>query len=287
MLLILGRGPAGISAALYAVRAGIETVVIGMDGGALKKTDKIDNYYGLSEAVSGAELLARGEAQAKRLGVRLVEAQAVGIGLGDVSGFRLQTTAGDFDGDALVMATGSARKTPSIPGLAALEGAGVSYCAVCDGFFYRGKQVAVLGAGEYALRECAELLPLASSVTLLTGGNPPASAIDPRLRVITTPVAEIKGAGKVESVLFKDGKTLPVDGVFVAVGVASTTDFARKIGCVTEGGKISVNAAMGTNIPGLFAAGDCTGGLLQVAKAVGDGAVAGTSAVKYIRGLQK
>lgn len=287
MLLILGRGPAGISAALYAVRAGIETVVIGMDGGALKKTDKIDNYYGLSEAVSGAELLARGEAQAKRLGVRLVEAQAVGIGLGDASGFRLQTTAGDFDGDALVMATGSARKTPSIPGLAALEGAGVSYCAVCDGFFYRGKQVAVLGAGEYALRECAELLPLASSVTLLTDGNPPATAIDPRLRVITTPVAEIKGAGKVESVLLQDGKTLPVDGVFVAVGVASTTDFARKIGCVTEGGKIAVNAQMATNIPGLFAAGDCTGGLLQVAKAVGDGAVAGTSAVKYIRGLQK
>ena len=167
--------------------------------------------------------------------------------------------------------------------LAGLEGHGVSYCATCDAFFYRGRDVAVLGSGEYALHEVQALLPVAHSVTLLTGGAPLTAQFPPEVAVRTEAVEAILGEERVTGVQLKDGGTLEVSGVFVALGVAGSTALARKLGAEVNGSRIVVDDHMQTSLPGLYAAGDCTGGLLQVAKAVYEGAVAGTEAAKALR----
>lgn len=281
-IIIIGKGPAGISCALYTLRAGIETVVIGNGAGALGKAEKIENYYGLQAPVSGAELAASGIEQAKRLGATLIEEEVVGIGYD--GSFTVRTHTAEYRADSVVIATGSPRKVPNIKGITELEGRGVSYCAVCDAFFYRGKKVCVLGGGEYAVSEVRELLPIAGSVSLLTNGGEPSADIPDGVSVITKPIRELKGSERIESVVFKDDSELSLDGLFIAFGTAGSADLARKLGVFTSGNKIAVSENMSTNIPGLFAAGDCTGGMLQVAKAVYDGAAAGTEAVKFLRG---
>lgn len=278
---ILGNGPAGVSAALYTVRAGLETTILKKDAGALAKADKIENYYGFAKPISGRELLENGTAQAERLGVRLLTQEVVGLGFG--TGLEVYTAEQTHTADAVILATGSARNAPKIEGLAALEGKGVSYCAVCDAFFYRGKDVAVLGSGEYARHEVQELLSVAGSVTLLTDGTEPQADFPSAVGIQKSPVAALRGADKLESIAFRDGSELTVQGVFVACGVAGSADLAKKIGAVTQGTKIVVNDNMETNIPGLYAAGDCTGGTLQIAKAVYEGMRAGMQVVKYLR----
>lgn len=167
-IVIIGSGPAGVSAALYAARAGVQTTVLTKGPGALDRAELIQNYYGFAESITGAELERRGIEGAKAVGVEFVTTEAVGLTYTDK--LTVETLAGDFPADAVILATGASRAAPRIPGLAGLEGHGVSYCATCDAFFYRGRDVAVLGSGEYALHEVQALLPVAHSVTLLTGG---------------------------------------------------------------------------------------------------------------------
>jgi len=283
-VIIIGNGPAGISAALYTTRAGLKTTVIAKDGGALEKADKIENYYGFKEPVSGKELVESGISQAKRLGADFLKSEVVGIGYTDK--LTVSATSGDYLADSVIIATGYQRKIPKIPGVLQFEGKGISYCAVCDAFFYKGKDVAVLGCCEYALHEAMELLPIAKSVTIITNGSEPIDNIPPEINVITKLVAEFSGDDTLKSVKFQDGTSIPVSGVFIAIGIAGSSDLARKLGARTEGNKIVVDENMATNIPGLFAAGDCTGGMLQIAKAVYQGAQAGSEAVKYIRKLK-
>ena len=184
-IVIIGGGPAGLSAAIYAVRAGMQATVLYKDGGALAKTDKIENYFGFIEPVSGAELLERGQKQAERLGAVLRQTEVTGIEYA-AQGFTVKTADGVFDADAVILATGSPRAVPKIEGVAAFEGRGVSYCAICDAFFYRGKDVAVLGQGEYALEEARVLLPVAQSVTLLTDGSEAPADLPDGLRYLRT-----------------------------------------------------------------------------------------------------
>ena len=280
-VVIIGAGPAGVSAALYTARAGVDTTVLTKGPGALARAAGIENYYGVPGPVSGAELERRGIEGAEAVGVKFVHTEAVGLTFTDK--LTVETLAGDFPADAVILATGASRAAPPVPGLAALEGRGVSYCATCDAFFYRGKDVAVLGSGEYALHEIAALLPLAKSVTLLTGGAELTASFPAQVAVRTQTVEAILGPDKVSGVQLAGGEVLPVDGVFVAMGVAGSTALARKMGAQVEGNKIVVDDKMMTTIPGLFAAGDCTGGLLQVAKAVYEGAVAGNEAAKALR----
>lgn len=280
-IVIVGSGPAGVSAALYAARAGVETVILSKGSGALARAEKIENYYGFAEPVSGAELERRGIEGAKALGVQLVETEAVGLTYTDK--LTVETLAGDFAADAVILATGASRATPNIPGLAGLEGHGVSYCATCDGFFYRGKDVAVLGSGEYALHEVNALLPIARSVTLLTNGAPLTAQFPPQVRVEPRKIAAVLGEQVVSGVELAGGETIDLNGVFVALGVAGSTALAKKLGAEVAGNRIVVDGSMQTTIPGLYAAGDCTGGLLQVAKAVYEGAQAGSEAAKALR----
>ena len=280
-VVIIGSGPAGISAALYTARAGVDTTVLTKGPGSLARAEGIENYYGVPGSISGAELERRGIEGAKEVGVKFVEAEAVGLTFTDK--LTVETLSGEYPADAVILATGASRTAPPVPGLKDLEGRGVSYCATCDAFFYRGKDVAVMGSGEYALHEASALLPLAKSVTLLTGGAELTAQFPPEITVRTEKVEAILGQDKVSGVRLAGGEELPLDGVFIALGVAGSTALARKMGAEVDGNKIVVDANMMTTIPGLYAAGDCTGGLLQVAKAVYEGAVAGNEAAKALR----
>lgn len=300
-IIIIGAGPAGISAALYAARANMDPLVINNGIGALEKAEKIENYYGMEHPVSGKELFETGLAQAKALGVRILEVQVLGIGGFDT--FTVKTTAGDFDTISVILATGSKRKAPAIPGIKEFEGRGVSYCAICDAFFYRGKDVAVLGNGDFAMHEAKELANTASTVTIYTNGEEPEFTLEGNISVNTMKIQSVEGDELVSGIrLAPDmqaqetdsdtekavGEFCHADGLFIAMGTAGSTEIARQMGAeLTEKGNILVNENMETTIPGLYAAGDCTGGLLQVAKAVCDGAQAGINAGKYVRSLNK
>lgn len=283
-VIIIGSGPAGVSAALYTVRAGIDTTIIGGKEGALSKAREIENYYGLPAPISGADLLQNGIAQARRLGVKVLHQEVVGIREDDDC-FIIEATEDSFHGKVVILATGGSRTKPKWQDIDTFDGMGVSYCAVCDGFFFRGKDVAVAGSGPYALHEAQALLPLVKSVTLCTDGQPLTADFPPEIKIEDKPVMGLEGTSVLSAVRFKDGSALEVSGLFVAIGSAGSSDLANTIGANIQGGNIVVDAQMCTNIPKLLAAGDCTGGMKQIAKAVYEGAVAGTEAVRILRNL--
>lgn len=292
-VVIIGGGPAGISAALYTARGNLNPLVIHTGIGALEKAEKIENYYGLETPLSGPELFERGIRQAKALGVRFLEGQVLGIRGFDT--FTVKTTAGDIETESVILATGGRRATPAIPGIKEYEGRGVSYCAVCDAFFYRGREVAVLGNSDFALHEAEELKNVTPSVTIYTNGEEPDFSREPSIAVNTMKIQSIEGDQAVLGLRMETDTSrqedeneevsfYPAEGVFVALGTAGSTEIARQMGAeLTEKGNIRVNENMETTIPGLFAAGDCTGGLLQVSKAVYEGSQAGISAGRYVR----
>jgi len=284
-VIIIGSGPAGLSAALYTCRAGLSTTIIGLGYGALERAEKIENYFGLPNPVSGKELLETGLMQAERLGAERVSDEVLDISWAD--GFTIITKNNAFKAKCVILTTGASRKKLRIKGLDTFEGKGVSYCAVCDAFFYRKKQVAVIGSGEYALHEINELLPVASSVTLFTDGKELEADIPSSVRVIGTPIAEVYGGNKLEGIELMDNGRVSVSGVFIAVGTAAATDLAKKLGVETNGNSILVDEKMSTNVPGMFAAGDCTGGVMQISVAVGEGAKAALSAIEFIRKGEK
>lgn len=280
-VIIIGSGPAGISAALYTVRSNLKTLVLSQNKGSLRKAEKIENYYGWEPALSGNELIATGINQAINLGVQIHYEEVLSIDYFDK--LTVKTVQNSYQATSVLIATGAERNTPKIKGIKAFEGKGVSYCAVCDAFFYRQKPVAVLGNGEYALHEALELLPVAKSVTILTNGQPLTVTPPEAIIINPTPVKELLGESTLQQIHLENETFLEIQGLFVAYGIAGSTALARKLGAETSGNNIVINAEMQTNIPGLFAAGDCTGGLLQIAKAVYQGAQAGLSMVKYCR----
>ncbi|MCR5207708.1 MAG: NAD(P)/FAD-dependent oxidoreductase [Eubacterium sp.] len=280
-VIIIGAGPAGISASLYAKRANKSVLVIYHGESQLEKAHAIDNYYGFPEGITGTELYENGIAQAKALGVEVKNEEALHIEMNAEMCFDVTTTDGKYTGEALILSTGNKKIRPNIKGVEAFEGKGVSYCAICDGFFYRKKSVAVIGGGDYALSEAGDLENIVSELTVLTNGKP--APDNERYKFIETPIKEIKGEERVSAVVFEDGSELEVSGVFIAEGVAGGADFAKKIGIATDGDSIKTDARMLTNVPGVFACGNVTGGLLQVCKAVYEGAEAGLSAVNYLK----
>lgn len=284
-LIIAGAGPAGVSAALYAVRSGITPLVLHKGGGALEKAVKIENYYGLPHPVTGAELYKNGLKQLESFQVPVVEEELLAVEYdGD---YTVRTTEHTYQSKALILATGAKRNPLALKELKKYEGSGISYCAVCDGFFYRGKEVAVLGNGPYALHEAKVLEPLAAKVTILTNGkeadfNGEDTA---SIQIETKKVISAGGDETLSYVQLEDESRLPISGLFVALGTADSTDIARKLGLIIENNHILIEPDTSTPLPGLYAAGDCTGGMLQIAKAVYEGAMAGTRAVNYLKPL--
>ena len=284
-LIIAGAGPAGVSAALYAVRSGITPLVLHKGGGALEKAVKIENYYGLPHPVTGAELYKNGLKQLESFQVPVVEEELLAVEYdGD---YTVRTTEHTYHSKALILATGAKRNPLALKELKKYEGSSISYCAVCDGFFYRGKEVAVLGNGPYALHEAKVLEPLAAKVTILTNGkeadfNGEDTA---SIQIETKKVISAGGDETLSYVQLEDESRLPISGLFVALGTADSTDIARKLGLIIENNHILIEPDTSTPLPGLYAAGDCTGGMLQIAKAVYEGAMAGTRAVNYLKPL--
>lgn len=266
---VVGAGPAGCAAALYVARGGKSVRVFHNGKSALIKAHSIGNYYGA--ATSGAELYEKGLAQIQSVGAELVNAEVVSCSF---DGEYFRTNSGEETlSRTLVIATGATRVKPNIKGIDEFEGKGVSYCAVCDAFFYRKKTVAVLGAGEFARHEYNELSRVVGDVILLTDGEKTSISAD---KLDSRKIERLVGNnGRLSGVRFTDGNEIKLDGLFVAQGVLGGYSLAKQLGAFVDNDGIKVDGRCMTALKGLYAVGDCTHGIKQIAKAVYDGMTAG------------
>ncbi len=296
-VLVLGAGPAGLSAALYAARADLEPVVLtGTQlGGQASLTHTIENYPGFPDGVGGAELGDLFQRQAERFGavVEFDSAQAVDL---SKRPFRVQTDNGEYLADALIISTGASPNHLNVPGEVELTGRGVSYCATCDGWFFKDKPVVVVGGGDSALEEALFLTRFASSIkiihrrdTLRAGAILQKRAFEnPKIEFVwDTVVTEIVGNEKVEAVRLKNLKTgaeslLPTEGVFIFIGHTPNTQmFVGQL--EMENGYIKVDERMRTSVPGVFAAGEAADPhFKQVVVSAGMGAAAAIEATRFL-----
>lgn len=285
--IIIGSGPAGITASLYMVRAGLRVLIISKNESALDKAEKIENYYGFEMPISGKELNDAGIKQAKRIGAEFLEKEVISIKYSENNCYEVivanQGKDEKYIAKTIVLATGTNRNKPKIKGIKEFEGKGISYCAICDAAFFRNKNVAVLGNGDYAIGEIEELLPIVKSVTMLTNGLDPIEYRSDNLNVNTKKIREFRGSNIIEEIEFEDNTVEEINGIFIAQGVASSTDFAKKLGAMIENNYIVVNEKMETTVPNIYACGDCTGGLLQISKSVYEGTVAGLEIIKKLK----
>ncbi len=294
-VIILGAGPAGLTAGIYAARGGLNAVIVESKavGGQAALTAEIENYPGF-ESVSGFELVSLIQAQCERLGVAFVYDNPVNVSLdGNIKSVET-AYSGVLEARAVIIATGAMPRTLGLPRESALMGGGVSYCATCDGAFFKGKAVAVVGGGNTAAEDALYLEKFASSVTLIHRRDAlRADAIlAKRIAESTVKVAwdsvvtQLNGENKLSSVTLKNVKTgelsdLPVSGLFVAVGQTPATEGLK--GVELDGGYIVTDEEMCTSLPGVFAAGDVRKKTLrQVVTATADGAIAAESAIKLL-----
>lgn len=289
--IIIGSGPAGISASLYIARAGFKVLVISKKESTLDKAKKIENYYGFEKSISGKELKENGIKQAKNVGVKILEKEVIGIKYSENNCYEVivanQGMEEKYIAKTVVLATGVNRNNSKIQGIKEFEGRGISYCAICDAAFYRNKDVAVLGSGDYAIGEIQELLPIVKTVTMITNGHKPIEYRNERVSVNTKKIKEFRGNKKLEEIEFEDNTKQNIDGIFIAQGIASSVDFAKKLGAKIENNYIVVNENMETTVPNIYACGDCTGGILQISKAVYEGTKVGIEIIKKINAKSK
>ncbi len=278
-VIIVGAGPAGISASLYTIRRNLKTLIIYKEKSALEKSTKIENYYGFENGINGEELYKIGIRQAQNIGAEVIKDEVTNIKIDYLNEkeytFKVETLNNEFKAKSVILATGNKKNKPNIKNMDKYEGKGISYCAICDGFFYRNKNVAVIGNGDYAIAEAKDLQNIAKSITILTNGRQAPEYRAENININTKKIDQIEGENKVEEIDFVDNTKMKIDGIFIAQGVAGSTEFAKKIGAKINNDKIVVDENMETSIKGLFACGDCTGGLYQVSKAVYDGTKAG------------
>jgi thioredoxin reductase (NADPH) len=288
-VIIIGQGPAGLSAGIYTSRAGIDTAILGCEPKIAGDYD-IDNYFGFPETLSGKDLIERGMKQAVRFGATIKCDRVIGIHFDDTGKYIVKTENEEYRTCSVILATGVSRKKPRIPGLEKYDGKGISYCVSCDGFFFKGKKVIVAGEGLYAANQALELVNYTPDVSICTLGAKSAITEDfmeqlaaRNIQIMEKEISSLHGEINLEKITFNDGTEMDASGIFIALGDASSVDFAKSLGIFTEGNFIQVDRDMKTNAPGIFAAGDCTGGFLQISVAVGEGAIAGKSAIEHVR----
>ena len=291
-LIVVGGGPAGLTVALYAAREGIETLIIERSGvgGQAGMTERVDNYPGFSKGVKGAELADEMRAQVERFGVEILPAQAV-TSIELVGDYKVvRTESGDeYCSRALLLATGARYRRLNVPGEEDFIGAGIHFCATCDGPFYKGEEVVVVGGGNSGVEEGLFLTRFASKVTVLERSDRlKASQIlrekaerHPQMEVmLNTTVQEFKGDAKLSSVVIQDvttgqTKELKPGAVFIFIGLDPNTEFLRGVVDLDQWGSINTTVTLETSMEGVFAAGDGrAGSTKQVASAVGEGATA-------------
>ncbi len=298
---IIGGGPAGLTAAIYCARAGMNTLLIerAILGGQMSMCSTIENYPGFPSGISGVELSARFEDQAKRFGVETIwgEVQSVEL-LPKLK--KINLIDNSFTAKTVIIAIGTQPKKLNIPGETEFMGKGVSYCATCDGAFYKDKKVVVVGGGNSAIQEALFLTKFASKVYILHRRDKlradyilaDRAMTDPKIEIVWDSIPlSFNGEKKIESVSIKNVKTnetkeIICDGVFIYIGEAPNTALFRDEIDLTPEGFIKVDERMRTNIDGVFAAGDiCNKNFRQIATAVGDGAIAADSARKYLENM--
>lgn len=301
-VLILGSGPAGLTAALYAARADLAPIVLsGMEhGGQVSLTYSIENYPGFPEGIGGQELVELFQKQAERFGAKIEFDTATEVNL-SVRPFRVHTYSATYLADVLIIATGATARKLGIPGEQEFTGRGVSYCATCDGWFFKDKKVLVVGGGDSAIEEALFLTRYATSVTIVHRRDElRAGALlqkraqsNPKIDFLwNTIVTAIHGNGAVRSVTLKDvisGKERehPTDGVFIFIGHSPNTELFKGQLEMNEQGYIKVDDLMQTNIPGVFAAGEVADPhFRQVITSAGMGAAAAIQANRYLEALQ-
>ncbi|MBP6068746.1 MAG: thioredoxin-disulfide reductase [Anaerolineaceae bacterium] len=270
-LIIIGGGPAGMTAALYAARAELQPVVFtGMTlYGQVSQTDLIENYPGFPEGITGMELGERLEKQAVRFGARIFIEPVESIDL-QQKPFLVKTYAKSYEAETLILAMGADNKKLGVPGESEFTGRGVSYCATCDGFFYRGKDIHVVGGGDSAIEEALFLTRFANSVTIIHRRDAlraqplleKRARSNPKIRFLwDTVVEEIKGQERVHSLSLRNLKTdqrfdVPTDGVFISIGhVPNTALIANQVE-LDDKGYVRIDWMMRTSVPGVFAAGE-------------------------------
>ncbi|HET7009666.1 MAG TPA: thioredoxin-disulfide reductase [Anaerolineales bacterium] len=298
-VVILGSGPAGLTAALYTARANLEPLVISGNqlGGQVSITYEVENYPGFPEGTTGPELVELMQKQAERFGARVVIDEVTEVDFRQGSPFRIQTYGDQFEAQTAIVCTGASPKRLGVPGEKDMIGKGVSFCATCDGFFFRGKDVVVVGGGDSALEEGLFLTRFADRVRVIhrrdalragetlkrrAGANAKMSF------VWDSVVEEIVGNGRVEAVVVRNLKTdsterMATDGVFIYIGHYPNTDLFRGQLAMDERGYLRADARMMTSVEGVFAAGEVQDPVYrQVATSVGQGAAAGMMAERWL-----
>jgi len=271
-LIILGSGPAGLSAAIYAARGNLNPLVLtGQElGGQIALTNEVENYPGFPDGIAGPELVQLMQKQAEKFGARIEMDTVIEANL-RVHPFQLKTQSGaQYETKALIVATGASPRRLNVPGERELTGRGVSYCATCDGFFFRDKEIAVVGGGDSALQESLFLTKFASKVHIIHRRDQlraqkilqDRARANPKINFVwNTVVKEIRGSGKVEALLLENTQThaqteFPVQGIFVYIGHIPNTSLFKGQLEMDEEGYLKVDARLHTNIPGVFAAGE-------------------------------
>jgi thioredoxin reductase (NADPH) len=297
--IIIGGGPAGLTAGLYTSRAGLKSLLVerGIVGGQIINATLVENYPGFPQGISGAELGSLMHQQAVKYGLELVNAEVTGVVQGQP--YIISTTEGDFEAIAIIIAAGSEYRKLGVSGEERLVGHGISYCATCDGFFFRDREVAVVGGGDTAITDALELTRHAKKVYIVHRRDQlragyilqQRALAEPKLEFIwTTVVEEILGEKLVSGLKLRNVKTgqnsiLKVTGVFIAVGLVPNSQHFSNIVDLDDTGYIVTDETMATSASGIFAAGDIRrNSPRQVAAAVGDGAIAAISAFKYVQG---
>ena len=198
-VIIVGAGPAGISASLYTVRRNLKTLIIYKEKSALEKSTRIENYYGFEKGINGKDLYKIGIRQAQNIGANVIEDEVTNIQIEYLKKdgnreqiFKVQTLNNEFESKSVILATGNKKSKPNIKNIEEYEGKGISYCAICDGFFYRNKDVAVLGDGDYAISETMDLQNIAKSITILTNGGQVPEYRAENISINTKPIKEIR-----------------------------------------------------------------------------------------------
>lgn len=297
-LVIIGAGPAGLTAALYAGRSRLKTVVLEkmVVGGRILLSETIENFPGFPGGVSTQDLMKRMQEQVKELDVQIKTEEIVDI---DCKAMSVEAAADSYQAKAIIIATGARPRKLGVPGEEELTGRGVSYCATCDGPFYRDKNVIIVGGGNAVAEEALYLARFAKKVTVVHRRDELRASLilQERLQankkikfLLNSIVTQIRGSKRVESMRLKDVKTnneddLLCDGVFVYIGYEPETDFLKRKLELDEKGFIVTKDNLATSQEGIFACGDCRRkGLYQVITACSDGAIAADSADKFISG---
>ncbi|MCA9986406.1 MAG: thioredoxin-disulfide reductase [Anaerolineales bacterium] len=298
-IVIIGSGPAGMTAALYAGRSNLEPVVIAgmVIGGQISITAEVENYIGFPEGTTGPELVEKMQKHAEHFGARFVFDEVTEVDFSKGSPFYVKTHGEEYLADSVIITAGASARLLEVPGEKELTGRGVSYCATCDGFFFRGKEVVVVGGGDSALEEGIFLTKFANTVTIihrrdeLRAGNflQERAHANPKIKFIwDTVVEEIKGSAAVESITLRNRKTdevseMKVDGVFVFIGHFPNSQFLVGQVELDEQNFVITDELMRTSVPGVFAAGEIQDPIYkQIATSVGQGTAAAMQAEKWL-----